>query len=245
MPMPMRCLVIGGTGSIGGALCERLAGDGVSVAFTYHQNENRARELATRLGVKGFAACDLRQSNRIRPILEELIGKLGGLDGLICAAGIPGISERKFDLELKDLEAGDIDACFEVNARGALLACQVAVNALKAAKRGNIVMMGSMDGVKTVPSPIHFATSKAALKGMVESMSKELGEHDIKVNLLIPGIVEGGASRFLTDDLRTKYLKHCSMKRFAKPAEVAEVAAWFALENTYVTGQSILMNGGL
>lgn len=102
-----------------------------------------------------------------------------------------------------------------------------------------------MDGLKPVPSPIHFATSKAALKGMVEAMSKELGNYNIRVNIVAPGILEEGASRVLGPEMKESYLKHSSFKRFGRVEEIAELASWLAIENTYVTGQSILLDGGL
>ncbi len=237
-----RCLVLGGSGSIGSAICKILAREGVQFAFTYYKNKNFASMLASELSAAGFHYCDLSDPDSIQSAVSELIKKLGVFDTLICATGM---SEKKFGLKLEDIGEEEIDSYFDVYARGVLLTCKAAVSVIKSTKSGNIVIIGSMDGIKTVPSSIHFATSKSALKGMIEAMSKELGDYDIKVNLIAPGIVEGGASVHLSDGLKSEYLKHCSMKRFAKPSEIAEVVAWFALENTYVTGQSIVLNGGL
>jgi NAD(P)-dependent dehydrogenase (short-subunit alcohol dehydrogenase family) len=237
-----RCLVLGGSGSIGAAICRRLASGGAQVGLTYFSGEARARALNAELPGSWVERCDFNDPDSIRFAIGALAERLGGLDALICAVGTPG---PRFALKLGELEAADIDACVDVNARGVLLACKAALPALKAAGSASVVILGSMDGVKAVPSPIHFSTSKSALKGLVESMAHELGCQGVKVNLLAPGIVEGGASAHLSEELKKEYLKHCSMKRFARPSEIAEVAAWFALQNTYVTGQSILLNGGL
>jgi NAD(P)-dependent dehydrogenase (short-subunit alcohol dehydrogenase family) len=102
-----------------------------------------------------------------------------------------------------------------------------------------------VDGVKPLPSPVHFATSAAALRGMVEAMSKELGNYNIRVNLVAPGILDGGSSAKLGHEMKDAYLKHSALGRFGTMAEIAEVVAWLALENTYVTGQVILLDGGL
>jgi 3-oxoacyl-[acyl-carrier protein] reductase len=234
-----RALVLGGTGSIGSSICRTLVRGGAKVAFTCFEKEAAAKSLAEEIGAVGFARCDFNHPESIGGAIRELGIALGGIDALISAVGSGG---ARFNLKLGELTADDIDRAFTGNARGVILACQAARSYLAA---GNIVVLGSMDGVKSVPSPIAFAAAKSALKGMVESMSKELGEFDIRVNLVVPGIVEGGASVHLSADLRERYLKHSSAKRLARPSEIAEVVSWFALENTYVTGQSILLNGGL
>ena len=175
---------------------------------------------------------------------------MGGLDTLIVAAGAsgherfykekPGVNGNGFG-SISVQEAGEI---VSVNTLGTFSVCQGALEFLKE-QGGNIIIVGSMDGVKTVPSPIHFALSKAALKGLTESLSKELGGFNIRVNMIAPGIMEGGQSDLLSEERLAPYLKHCSLRRLGQPEEAAEVIAWFALENTYVTGQSILLDGGL
>ncbi len=237
-----RCLVLGGSGNIGSAVLRVLVREGAKVAFTYYARESEAAALATELSAAGYARCDFADPASIAAAVSELVGKLGGLDALVCTVGTPG---KRFDLKLGEIRPEDLDACLDVNARGVLLACQAARPALADSPSGSILIVGSMDGFKAVPSPIHFATSKSALKGMVESMARELGPDGVKVNLLVPGVVEGGASVHLTEALKKEYLKYCSMKRFAKASEIAEAAVWFGLENTYVTGQAILLNGGL
>ena len=82
-------------------------------------------------------------------------------------------------------------------------------------------------------------------KGMMDAMAKELGNYNIRVNILALGILEGGASRKLSHEVTDAYLKHCSLGRFGKAEEAAEFAAWMALENTYITGQVLILDGGL
>jgi NAD(P)-dependent dehydrogenase (short-subunit alcohol dehydrogenase family) len=119
------------------------------------------------------------------------------------------------------------------------------VEVLRDAGGGNIVLIGSVDGVKPVPAPVHYAASKGALTGMVAALAKELGEHNIRVNMVAPGILEGGISTVLEDRLMKEYLKHCGLKRLGRPSEVANVVAWLVRHNTYVTGQTVLVDGAL
>ncbi len=248
---PLRCLVLGGTGSIGSSVCHRLSEENCSLVFSYYQNTAKAEHLEKTLSAKATLVCDFRNFKQTAEVIAQAADLLGGLDLLIQCVGISG--DKKFYSGLTErsthtdyITQEDIDSAYQVNTRGTFSACQAAFEAMRVGKSGgNIIVLGSMDGVKAVPSPVHFAMSKAALKGLVESMAKVLGQYNIRINLLAPGIVNGGASSVLSDSVKETYLKYCSLGRFAEPEEIAEMAVWLGLENTYITGQSILLDGGL
>jgi NAD(P)-dependent dehydrogenase (short-subunit alcohol dehydrogenase family) len=110
---------------------------------------------------------------------------------------------------------------------------------------GNIVLTGSVDGEKSVPSAPPYATSKAAISGMARALAKSLGPKNVRVNVIAPGILERGASSVVPETVRTEYLKHSNAKRYGTTEEVARTLVFFALENTYVTGKTFLCDGGL
>jgi 3-oxoacyl-[acyl-carrier protein] reductase len=248
--MTKRCIVVGGSGAVGSAICRTLNEEGARVAFTYHTNEAKADTLAQELKSPVYLRCDLGSFDGTRKTIHHAAEALGGLDALILAAGTSGAdrfwkcaSASNYD-KLQQIDEKDFDEMMSINARGILAACQSAAIWMRQ-DGGNILMIRSIDGIKPVPSPIHFAASTAAVKGMVEAMSKELGNYNIRVNILALGILVGGASDKLSSEVKEAYLKHSSMKRFGRPEEVAEIASWFAMENTYVTGQALIMDGGL
>jgi NAD(P)-dependent dehydrogenase (short-subunit alcohol dehydrogenase family) len=244
-----RVLVFGGTGFIGSEICRLLAREGSELAFTYHSQEAKAKELAEQLPAKSIFPCDLRSFGQVKEVLQMGAEQLGGLDALILAAGVSGDSKfysgKRTDPRLDWASPHEFQEIFTLNTQSHFAACQAASPFLKKNGGGNVVVLGAMDGIKPVPSPVHFATCKSALKGMVESLAKEFGYSNIRINLLAPGILKGGASAQLSTDFLDPYLKHSALKRLGNPQEIAEVATWFALENTYVTGQSILLDGGL
>ena len=210
---------------------------------TYHRRPPQGDGLAL--------ACDLRDFNQVHQVVEQAAQHLGGLDALISAAGVSGdayfyqrVSAADYD-RLQPADQAAFDECMQINARGIFAACRAAAPFLKASGAGNIVLISAIDGIKPVPAPIHFAASQSALKGMVEALAKELGHHQVCVNLMALGILEGGLSAKLGEDLKIAYLTHCSLKRLGKPEEVAEMVAWLVLENTYLTGQTIVLDGGL
>jgi NAD(P)-dependent dehydrogenase (short-subunit alcohol dehydrogenase family) len=105
--------------------------------------------------------------------------------------------------------------------------------------------MGSIDGLRSVPAPVHYGSSKGALRSMVLALSKELGPSGIKVNMIAPGVLEGGLSRTMPDDLRAEFFKHCGLRRMGRMTEIAELIKHLALENTYMTGQALMVDGAL
>jgi 3-oxoacyl-[acyl-carrier protein] reductase len=250
--MNPRCLVLGGSGNVGASICRVLARSGCQIAFTYHHNEEAAANLANELPSSIFIRCDLENYEAMQKAVNHAAEALGGLDCLIQAAGTSG-EDRFWKCEtasnydkLQEMNRSAFDEMMAINTRGTLAACQAAALWLqKNPAGGNIVIIRSIDGIKPVPSPIHFAASTGAAKGMMEAMAKELGNHNIRVNILALGILEGGASRKLSHEVKEAYLKHSALSRFGKAGEVAEVAAWMGIENTYVTGQVLILDGGL
>jgi 3-oxoacyl-[acyl-carrier protein] reductase len=163
-----------------------------------------------------------------------------------CAgiAGDPALYQGAGQDKLQRISEQGWDEMMDVTAKSTFAACQAAARAM-GPQGGQIVVVGSMDGVKSVPAPIHYAAGKGALRAMVQALAKELGPKRILVNMVAPGILEGGLARLLSDDLLQEYLKHSSLKRTGTAHEIAEMVAWLALENSYVTGQAILLDGGL
>src|SRR5206468_6819989 len=131
---------------------------------------------------------------------------------------------------LDAVDEATFDRIFAVNTKSVFFAAQAAV------RHGahELVLMSSIDGVRSVPSPVAYAASKGAVSALATSLAKELGPRGVRVNVVAPGILDAGASAVLADDVKREYVKHCAMKRFGRATEVAELVAWLALENTYV-----------
>ncbi len=249
--MKQRCLVLGGSGTVGSALCRALAREGARVAFTWYRNEAAAEALTKELPESIALRCNLEDFNGTMSVVTRAAETLGGLDALVQAAGTSGddrfwkcAAPGNYD-KLQQIDQNAFDEMMAVNTRGTLAACRAAAVSMRENAGGNILFIRSIDGIKPVPSPIHFASSTGAAKGMMDAMAKELGNYNIRVNILALGILEGGASRKLSHEVTDAYLKHCSLARFGKPEEAAEFAAWMALENTYITGQVLILDGGL
>lgn len=236
-----RCLVLGGSGFVGRAVCRELLGRGASVAFTFH--EDRAAAAALEAAGALPIQAELATAEGPTAAVDEAARLLGGLDALVhCAArGGPASGQQR----LGDIDAAAWDEILDVNLRSAFLACRQAAPILRAAGGGDIVLLGSLDGVKPAPAPVHYAASKAALGGLAMALAKELGPDRVRVNVLAPGVLAGGLSRSLPAHLRADYVAHCALGREGTAEDVARIAGWLACENSYVSGQVIAADGGI
>jgi 3-oxoacyl-[acyl-carrier protein] reductase len=239
-----RSLVFGGSGNVGRALCTILATDGGHVTFTYRSNKAAAQKLAEVPGARAVQL-DLRSPEQIEHVIDEAARE--GIDGFVHCAGLavsPGDPvPAEAHQRLLDVSVAGFDALFAVNVRSVFFACRRVARVMRGG--GNIVLLGSIAGVKPLPSPVHYAACKGALTGMVQAMAKELGRDNIRVNVVAPGLTEGGVTQSLPPSLIQDYTRHCGLKRLAQPEEIARVVAWLARLNTYVTGQTILLDGAL
>lgn len=242
---PRRCIVLGGSGALGRAVCGALAAEGARVGLTYFTGGAVAEGLLARLDGAVARRVDLASSIETVRGVEELADELGGVDALVhCAAIGSTRTPPRFDT-LAEMESEGWDRLMAVNVKSAAFACQALVPRLEPDATTNVVLLGSVDGVKSVPAPAAYAASKGALRGMTLALAKELGEKGVLVNVIAPGVLTSGLSSTLPEAIRREYLKHCNQKRLGRHEEIARLVTWFALRNTYVTAQTIVVDGGL
>lgn len=230
-----RAIVVGASGSLGRAVVKELGARDARVGGTFRNGS-----------VEGVPArrLDLLAIETIEDAIADLAKELDGADALvICATAISASESDQFD-RLGDIVPARLVDMMTVNVAAPIL-CARAFASVGGAGPRNIVLVGSIDGAKSVPTAVPYATSKGALMATARGLAKELGPSGVLVNVVAPGLMDGGASRIVPADVKKEYLKHSAAKRFATPAEIARSIAWFALENTYVTGQTIILDGGL
>lgn len=243
-----RCLVFGGSGTLGRVVCRVLASQGVRVALTYHTGRDVARGLTEELPETEAFQLDATHLDEIERTVESAATVLGGLEAFVQCVGLGASSPSTASTaheRMSDVDREGWYRMMDVNVTSTFFAVRKVSEVMRKGGGGNVVLIGSVDGVKPVPAPVHYAAAKGAIRGMVQAMAKELGESRIRVNSVAPGILEDGMSRVLPEDLRQEYLKHCGQKRLGRLEEVANVVAWLARDNTYVTGQTLLVDGAL
>lgn len=213
--MSRTALVFGGTGHVGRAVVARLVAAGVATTFTWHTRE----EVATTL--PGTARqLDLGDPAAIEAVVREVTP-----DVLIhCAA----------------VNVADLDRCYAINARSAY----VAVQAMPAGPR-DVVLLGALDRVQSLPLPPAFAASQGMLSGMVMALARAMGSDGLRINMLALGPLDGGLSTGLEATQIADYQRFSALRRRGTADEAARAAAWLALENTYLNGKVVPINGGI
>lgn len=235
---PPRALVFGGTGSVGTEVLRGLARANVPTAFTWHQSRERAHTLSSELSMRSVQV-DLMDAAATRAALRGLREE-GFVPNLFihCAGVNQGAS-------LADITDERWSKTMAVNCQSAFIACQELGPAMAQAGEGHIVLVGALDRTQSAPSPVHFAASQGALSSLAMAVAKELGPKGVRVNLVVLGLLEAGLSREVGQKLVADYKGFSALRRLGRPEEAAKAILWLALENTYMNGKVLPVNGGI
>lgn len=237
-------VVTGAAQGIGAAYVRRLAAEGATVVAA-DRNSSGVEKLADELGsaVVPFTV-DVGSKDSVRSLAEFLETGFGRLDGLINNAAIFSTIRMAPFWEIHEQEW---DALINVNVKGVWLVTSALVKLLKTSGAGSIVNVGSDSVVLGRTNYLHYVASKGAVTGMTYSMSKELGDFGIRVNTLSPGPVYTEIARDTVSEEQTRaMLAAQAIHRKAGPHDMTSVAAFLLSDDSsYVTGQTISVNGGL
>jgi len=225
-----RALVLGGTGTVGAAVLRELARRGVPAVFTFHRSEDKAHALAAELGHTAVRV-DLADGAATAAMLDAQ-----DADVLIHCAGTSA------PLALAELDVAAWQQAMAVNVQSAFLACRwVAARA----RRCDVVLVNGLDRAQSLPLPAHFAASQGALSALAMAAAHELGPRDIRVNVIALGPLEGGLSAGLAARRRKDFETFSALRRPGKPEEAAKAIVWLALDNTFIQGKVVPVNGGI
>jgi 3-oxoacyl-[acyl-carrier protein] reductase len=239
-----RILVTGASRGLGRTMVKTFAAEGAKVAFTFTRDDEGAKaalEDARAAGgeVRAYKASVL-DTPATEAALKELEKDWGGLDVLVNNAGITQ------PLPIALLEEEDWDRVMDVNVKGTFLTTRAALKGMIRRKAGVILNIGSLAGTRMIEAPVHYYTSKAAIKGFTEVLAKEVARYQIRVLCLAPGLLEDGLGRNLPEHRLADYLKHDALGRVGTLDEVAKLAAFLISDrNTYMNGETVIIDGGL
>jgi 3-oxoacyl-[acyl-carrier protein] reductase/pteridine reductase len=232
-------LVTGAAKRLGRAIALAAAKNGADVAITYRESAREARAVVAELARRGVEAlavrCDVTDEKSVQEMVKEVARELGGIDVLVNNAA------NYETAEFERLTVAQWDAIFASNTRGPFLVSREALPYLRK-RKGRIVNMGSLGGLRPWATHAHYCSSKAAVHMLTRVMAKALAP-EIAVNAVAPGMIDLGdpsAAAFMK-----RMARQTPMRRNGTAAEIAAAVMFFATAPKFITGQVLAVDGGL
>ncbi len=237
-------LVTGASRGIGRGIVLKLAEEGANVAFTYLSSPDKAAELEKELQSKGGKSKGYRSDAADYKSAEELItaivAEFGALDVVVNNAGITRdnllmrMTEEHFDEVIKT----NLKSVFNITK-----ACQ---KPMLKQRKGSIINISSVVGVKGNAGQSNYAASKAGIIGFTKSIALELGSRNIRCNAIAPGFIETEMTGALNEETVKQWREAIPLKRGGTAEDVANLVLFLASDlSSYITGQTINVDGGM
>lgn len=233
-----RVLVLGGTGAVGRAVVRELSSAGVSSVFTYCTSDRLAEEIAAESGARKVQL-DLRNHAALPNLARMLDAERAFPNIVIHCATV--VRQARVDVATDD----DWEATMGVNARSAFQVCREFGGRMAQHGGGDIVFVSALDRTQSLPIPAVFAASQGLVSALSMSAAKELGGRGVRVNAVALGLLDAGIGANLDKKLVEDYLAMSALRRLGDAKEVAKTITWLALNNTYLNGKVVSVNGGI
>ncbi len=237
-------IITGASRGIGMGIARIFAEQGANVAFTYSSSEAPALELEKELSSMGVKAKAYKSNAASFKDSEDLIARVledfGGIDVLINNAGITK------DKLLMRMGEEDFDAVIEVNLKSVFNMTKAVQRTMLKQRKGSIINMSSVVGVKGNAGQANYAASKAGIIGFTKSVALELGSRNIRCNAIAPGFIETEMTDKLDEKTVQGWREAIPLKRGGTPEDVANACLFLASDlSAYITGQVLNVDGGM
>ncbi|WP_069299857.1 3-oxoacyl-[acyl-carrier-protein] reductase [Neptunicoccus sediminis] len=233
-------LVTGASGGIGGAIATALHGQGATVALS-GTRVGPLEELAAKLGDRAFVTpCNLGDAEAVNALAGQASEAMGGLHILVNNAGI---TRDNLFMRMKDEDWQDV---IDVNLTSTMRLMKSVMRPMMKQKWGRVINITSIVGVTGNAGQVNYAASKAGMIGMTKSYAQEIASRGITANCVAPGFIETAMTAELGDAVKDGMLGSIPMGRMGDAGEIASAVAYLACEEaSYITGQTLHVNGGM
>ena len=251
-----KAIVTGAAKGMGAAITTTLAREGADMVLAARDTAplDEVAEEVRALGRSAFVVgCDVTSEAEVRAMVARALEVFGGrIDILVNVAGVTGPIETP----VQDIDVADFDHVVAANERGTFLPIKYVVPTMIRQNGGKIVNIGGTSGLRGYAMRTAYSASKWAVRGITRTVALELGPHNINVNAVCPGIVDGPRMRKLceekarvrgwsVDEVYDEYVQDMALKRVTAAEDVANAVLFMASdESRQITGQHIAVDGG-
>ena len=233
-------LITGATGGIGEEIATTFYNQGANVILTGRKQEV-LESLKSKLGDRAFIiATDLSKDGAIKQLVEEALKVNGKIDILVNNAGM---TKDTLMMRMKD---EDWQSVIDVNLTASFKLTREVLTPMMKNRFGRIINITSVVGWMGNAGQANYCATKAGLTGMSKALSVEVASRGITVNCIAPGFISTAMTDVLSEDIKSKMMEQIPVKRFGMVKDIANTAVFLASdESSYITGQTIHVNGGM
>ena len=237
-------IITGGSRGIGKGIALVFAQHGANIAFTYSSSVESAKSLEKELSIHGVKIQSYQSNaadyNESQDLVENVLTDFGSIDVLVNNAGITK------DNLLMRMGEEDFDKVIEVNLKSVFNMTKAVQRTMLKQRKGSIINMSSVVGVKGNAGQSNYAASKAGIIGFSKSIALELGSRNIRSNVIAPGFIETEMTAKLDEKTVDIWRNSIPLKRGGSPEDVANACVFLASDlSAYITGQSLNVDGGM
>lgn len=237
-------IITGASRGIGKGIAKVFAQHGADVAFTYSSSEGPAKELEDELKAMGVKAKAYKSNaasfEEAQQLADDVLKEFGAIDILVNNAGITK------DNLLMRMSEEDFDKVIEVNLKSVFNMTKAVQRTMLKQRKGSIINMSSVVGVKGNAGQTNYAASKAGIIGFSKSVALELGSRNIRSNVIAPGFIETEMTAVLDEKTVQGWRDNIPLKRGGSPEDIANACVFLGSDmSAYITGQVINVDGGM
>ncbi|CAM1364688.1 3-oxoacyl-[acyl-carrier-protein] reductase [Tenacibaculum soleae] len=237
-------IITGASRGIGRGIALEFAKQGANIAFTYSSSVEAATALEKELIALGAKAKGYQSNaadfDAAQELAKEVHAEFGSIDVLINNAGITK------DNLLMRISEDDFDKVIEVNLKSVFNLTKAVIRPMMKQRKGSIINMSSVVGLKGNAGQANYAASKAGILGFSKSVALELGSRNIRSNVVAPGFIETEMTAKLDEKVVEGWRNEIPLKRGGTPEDIANACVFLASDmSAYITGQTLSVDGGM
>jgi 3-oxoacyl-[acyl-carrier protein] reductase len=237
-------VITGSARGIGRSVAEKLAQAGASIVITdilTEIGEKTAEEISKKYGVETiFVPGNVVSMESMVELASKTLEKFGKIDILVNNAGITR------DTLFMRMKEEDFDLVLNINLKGTYNCTQAFFKSMIKKRSGSIINMASVVGIMGNAGQVNYSASKAGMIGMTKSLAREVGKRNIRVNAVAPGYIQSEMTDILSEEVKEEFAKNIPMGAMGTPEDIANTVLFLASDlSSYITGQTISVNGGM